>query len=297
MIVILVKTSFGQQDPIFTQYLFAKQSFNPAYCGTWESISITCLARNQWQDFEKRPQTQAVFVQAPMRNNQVAVGISILNDNIGLEKRLSLSADYSYRIKLPGESNLSFGLKAGVTNYSNNLYQYELYDPADPRFAGEIEQKVAPNFGVGVFFYRTEFFIGFSVPKLLETSFKNSENFLATATEQRHYYLTGGYVLKIAEGFAFKPAFLAKAVSGAPVQFDISANFLLADHLWIGGSFRTNDSFGVSVQWIFGKKLRLGYATDFTITNLKNYIDGTHEVMLSFDISSVKENYISPRIF
>jgi type IX secretion system PorP/SprF family membrane protein len=233
-----------------------------------------------------------------MRNKQIAMGLNIINDNIGFEKKLSINADYSYRIKLSETSNLSFGLKAGIVNYSNNLYQYKLFEQGnDPKFAGEIEQKVSPNFGVGVFFYQPAFYIGFSVPKLLENTFKSSENYFIADIEQRHYYLTGAYVFELVEGIVFKPSLLINTVVGAPVQANFSANFLVAGKVWIGALFRTNDACGVMVQWVVDNKIRIGYATDFSLTNLKSYNSGTHEIMFSIDFRAIKQRFIKPRYF
>jgi len=296
VLILMAKTGTGQQEPQYSQYLFNVQSFNPAYSGTWESIGVTMFARQQWAGYEGAPATYSFTMQAPMRNDHIAFGLNVANDKIGFEKRLSFNADYSYQVKLSETTSLSFGLKAGITNYTNSLSEYRLYEEGDPRFLGNIENRVIPNVGTGVFLYNENFYLGLSVPKLIENKIKNNYNNFASG-EFRSYYLATGYVFSLSEGLMLKPALLLKAAEGVPLQADISANFLLKEKLWLGALFRTGKTYGFVAQWIFDKKLRLGYAVDFSYSTLRNFGHGTHEVMVSYEISSVKDRIISPRHF
>jgi type IX secretion system PorP/SprF family membrane protein len=193
------------------------------------------------------------------------------------------------------------GLKAGFTNYSNNLEGYTLpQNGVDPSFQGKID-KMMLNFGAGAFYYGKKFYVGLSVPKMINNKFENDLETFTLESELRHYYLMAGMVFDLGENVKFKPTSLVKSTFSssreAPVQLDLTANFLFKEKFWLGAMYRTGDSFGVIAQWIFDKKLRIGYAFDMSTSNLQNYNNGSHEVMVSYELKFLKENVISPRYF
>lgn len=301
-LVIVVNTSFAQQDPLYTQYMFNTQTINPAYAGTWESVGFLVLARQQWVGFDGAPQTYTFSFQAPLKNENVALGLNVISDKIGLEKRFSLFGDYSYRLQVSNKSYLRMGLKGGFTNYSNNLQEYQLFPNGltDPMFQGEIDQKFMPNFGIGAFLYNKSYYVGLSVPKLLSNDFENNFNNYSVQAEMRHYFLIAGMVFDLGENLKFKPTVLGKATFGqasVPFQADLTANFLIKDKFWLGAMYRTGDAYGFIAQWIIDRKLRLGYSIDFSTTNLQNYHNGTHEIMISYELKFLKEAFVSPRYF
>ena len=300
-IVIAAFTSNAQQDPMFTQYMFNTQTINPAYAGTWESIGFMALGRNQWSGWEGAPTTYTFSVQAPLKNERVALGLNVMNDKVGLEKRFYVFADYSYLLPLSSKVNLRLGLKGGFTNYSNNLAEYTILDPGDPNFAGEIKNAFKPNFGAGAFLYSKKAYVGLSIPKLVSTTFDNDMKSFSVEGELRHYFLIAGAVFDMGENIKFKPTMFTKASftseTGTPLQFDFTGNFLIKEKLWLGAMYRTGASYGVIAQWIFDQKLRIGYAIDFTTNNMKYYSHETHEVMISYELRLKKEKVVSPRYF
>ena len=305
LLVAFGLTSNAQQDPMYTQYMFNTQTMNPAYAGTWESMSFMVLARQQWAGMDGAPQTYTFSMQAPLENERVALGLNVINDKVGLEKRFYVFGDYSYLVPVSNKSSLRLGLKGGFTNYSNDLSAYTTNAPGsgmtDPAFQGEIDKKFIPNFGVGAFLYNKRYYVGLSVPKLLNHEFKNNYNNLSVSSEMRHYFLMAGLVFNLGENLKFKPTMLTKASftseTGTPVEVDLSANFLIKEKFWLGTMYRTGDSFGFIAQWIIDKKLRLGYSYDYTISKLRNVQSGTHEIMISYEMKFLKELVISPRYF
>jgi len=298
-------SSKAQQDPMYTQYMFNTQTINPAYAGTWESLSFMTLARQQWAGLEGAPQTYTFSMQAPLKNERVALGLNLISDKVGLEKRFYMFGDYSYLLPINEGLKLRLGLKGGFTNYTNNLSEYrtdtQISGIVDPAFQGEIERKLVPNFGIGGFLYSERFYVGLSIPKILSQDFENNYNNLSVNADMRHYFLTAGMVFDLGENVKFKPTMLTKATfsseSGAPVELDLTANFLLKDRFWLGAMYRTGDSFGFIAQWIIDKKLRIGYSYDYTTTNLQNFHNGSHEIMISYEMRFLKEMFTSPRYF
>jgi len=303
ILVILVAslTSKAQQDPMYTQYMFNTQTINPAYAGTWESLGFMVLGRNQWTGWDGAPQTYTFTMQAPLKNERVALGLSLINDKVGYEKRTYLFADYSYLVPITEKVNLRLGLKGGFTNYSHNLQDHNILDPNDPAFTGEIAHSFKPNFGVGAFLYSKKAYVGLSIPKVVNSSFDlTTENF-TIESEIRHYFLIAGAVFDLGENVKFKPTALAKASfsaeTGTPLQLDFSGNFLIKEKLWLGAMYRTGSSYGFIAQFMFADKLRVGYAIDFSTNNMKYYNNGTHEVMISYELRFKKEEVVSPRYF
>ncbi len=297
---VSVLSSFGQQDPMFSQYMFNVQAYNPAYAGTWESIGFMTLGRYQWIGFEGGPQTQTFTIQAPLRNENVGLGLSVINDEIGEEKRFAVFSDYSYRLKLDQQVFMRLGLKAGFSSYQNifsNYITYTSVGESDPAFEKDIDRKIMPNFGLGVFLYSPVYYLGVSVPKLLQNDFDQGIDGYATNLEMRHFTLIGGWVFELSESLKFKPSFITRYVKGSPVVGDVNANFLLKDKYWLGAMVRTSGEYGFNMQFIINKKLRLGYAIDFDTSKIRSYNDGTHEIMISYELSSVTTRYASPRYF
>jgi len=298
ILMLTGKISFAQQDPMFTQYNFNTQTINPAYAGTWESLGFLVLGRYQWVGMAGAPTTYTFSVQSPMKNEKVGLGLNMISDHIGRENRLSLFGDYSYRLKVSEDSYLRLGLKFGVTNYNNNLSSYLQNDEdgRDPMSEGVIDVRYMPNFGVGGFLYSKDYYVGLSVPRILQNEFKDNVANISTNAELLHFFLMAGYVFNLSENFKLKPTFLTKATMGAPIEFDFTANLLIKEQFWLGAMYRTGDSFGFIAQWVYDKKLRIGYAIDFTTTRLQNFNKGTHEIMVSYELG-IKRKWSTPRMF
>lgn len=296
IIVLLVMagtTVQAQQEPTYTQYMFNTQTINPAYAGTWEGLGFMVLAREQWVGIDNAPSTQTFSFQNLHKNEKTGYGLNIINDKFGKEKRLSVFGDYSHLVQVNNTLKLRLGLKVGFTSYSNNLGNYSVIHQDDPFFQGEIDYKFMPNFGIGAFLFQDNFYAGISLPKIVKNEFKNNYNNYSTQAEMRHFYFMGGYVFHLSDKLIFKPTMLGKIVPGAPAQLDFTGNFLISDKVWLGAMFRTGDAFGFLAQWVINNKLRLGYSVDFSTSKLHNYQSGTHEVMISYEISKIKDVAIS----
>lgn len=301
LILIASFTSHAQQEPMYTQYMFNTQTINPAYAGTWESLGFMVLGRHQWTGWEGAPETYTFAMQAPLKNERVALGLNVISDKVGFVKRFYMYGDYSYLVPLNEKVNLRLGLKGGFTNYSNNLQDYNILDPEDPSYAGDINSTLKPNFGVGAYLYGKRAFLGFSIPQVVNSTFENDYENFQLQGQLRHYFLSAGMVFDLGENIKFKPTGLAKASftseTGSPVQFDLTGNFLIKEKLWLGGMWRSGAAYGFIAQFLFADKLRIGYAIDFSTNNIKYHNNGTHEIMVSYEIRFKKDEVVSPRYF
>lgn len=291
--------SIGQQDPMYTQYIFNLQTINPAYVGSWQTMGFLALTRHQWVGFTGHPTTQTFSFQTPLSTQNVGIGFDVVHDKLGPEQRIMVNIDYSYRIMLDDIVSLRFGLKGGFTNYNNNLSSLQPYPDGNPDQAllGVIENKFMPNVGFGMFLSSPKYYLSFSLPRLIQNSFQENSGNFSKMSEVRQFYFAGGIVFNLSENIKFKPTFMTKTIVGVPFQYDLSANFLLAEKFWIGGMYRSGDAFGAIAQWIINSRFRIGYAADFPFTDMKKYQQGVHEIMVSYEIAFTKRRYVSPRYF
>jgi len=301
VIVLGISASFGQQLPQFTQYMFNTISINPAYAGSRETFSAVGLHRSQWVGLEGGPETQTLSVHSPLRNEQVGIGLSFINDKLGYENFSYIYGDFSYTIRTGINSELAFGIKGGFTHYS--LDEELLNDPSvinDP-FFNDVSNRWSPNVGAGIYWHSQRWYLGLSAPRILNTDYNNggSGTIDYVALERVSYYFTGGYVFDLSETTKLKPSVLLKATNGAPLSMDISANFLFNETFWIGGGYRINQSaaaIGGIADFQVSKQLRIGYAYEYPISDLRPYTSGTHEVLLMFEVFKSKR-IKSPRYF
>ena len=288
-------TGFAQQDSQFTQYMYNPVNFNPAYAGSREVLSIFGMHRTQWVGLDGAPVTNTVSVHTPIANSDVGIGVSFVNDRIGPSDENTISADISYTVPTSDYYKLAFGLKA-TANLLNVDFTKLTQMPGDPELQYNIDNRFSPNIGAGVFWYSDNSYVGLSVPNFLETKhFDGTNN--SVAREKMHYHLIGGYVFDLNPSLKFKPSFLVKAVEHAPLQVDISANFLFNEKLTLGVAYRWSAALSAMVGFQITEGLLAGYSYDAETTKLANYNSGSHEIFLRFELFKDYDKIISPRFF
>ncbi len=296
---------FAQQDAQYTQYMFNTMSVNPAYAGSRGQLSIAALYRSQWVGLDGAPKTQTLNLHSPIRNSRLGYGVSIVNDDIGngTVQQTYFDGVLSYTIDVSLDAKLSFGLKAGgnLLNLDfNGLRNFDL----EPTATDNIENRFSPNFGVGIYYHTNQFYAGLSAPNLLETKHfdnsggdANSIDFLSQ--ERINFYIITGYVFDLNPNFKFKPALLTKVVGGAPLQLDVSANFLYNDKFSFGAAYRWDAALSALVGFQISEQLMLGLAYDRETTALggTQFNDGSFEVFLRFELLKSYQRFVSPRFF
>jgi type IX secretion system PorP/SprF family membrane protein len=295
LFLTLNTVAFGQQDPQYTQYMYNQAIINPAYAGSNESLSLVSLYRNQWTSFEGAPKTLTVSAHTPLRE-KTGIGISFISDQLGPVKENNIYADFSYTINLRNSSKFAFGIKAGLTIHDIALNSSVItFEPGDPLFRSDVS-KVNPNVGFGSFLYSDNYYIGLSVPNILNSTHLDNDG-IAFGNETKHYFFTGGYVFQLSEQIKFKPSFLIKSSFDSPMSFDVNANFLFYDRFELGASYRNIDSFSGLIGFSITENIRLGYAYDHIISDLKIASTSSHEVFLVFDFYFKNKVSRSPRFF
>jgi type IX secretion system PorP/SprF family membrane protein len=302
LLVMLALDIQAQQDPQYTQYMYNMNIMNPAYAGSKESLSGSVLYRQQWVGLEGAPKTATFSIHSPVGKN-VGLGISAISDKIGPIEENNIYADFSYTLHLKGEQRFAFGLKAGGTFHKIGLFDKigngYTQQSGDMAFS-ENTSNTKLNIGAGLFYYSEKYYIAFSVPNMLNSKHlditKNGQEY-QYGSETQHYFLTGGYVFQLSENTKFKPSFMLKTAFKAPKSIDISSNFLFFDKLEAGVSYRLDDSFGAMANFAVSPSIRIGYAYDHIISDLKVSTAASHEIIMLFDINLPKKVSVSPRFF
>ncbi|WP_336129387.1 PorP/SprF family type IX secretion system membrane protein [Mesoflavibacter sp. CH_XMU1422-2] len=294
LVLLTTLVSYGQQDPQYTDYMFNTLNVNSAYAGSRGHLTFTGLHRTQWVGLDGAPTTQSFSIDSPVGKN-VGLGVSIINDRLGPSDEFYLDANFSYTIKLSDNRRLSFGLKGGG-RMLNIDWTRGSYQEDENVFQNNIENKFLPTIGAGIYLHGERSYIGLSVPNFLTSEYYDGiQN--AVAAERLHFFLIGGRVFDLSPTVKFKPAFLGKFVTGAPIIIDLSANFMFYDSLRLGVAYRWDDSVSGLIGLQVGPKLMIGYSYDATTTKLRNFNSGTHEIMLRFELRSKEKQLKSPRFF
>ncbi len=299
--------NYAQQDAQYTQYMYNTISVNPAYAGSRGVMSIMGLHRSQWVGLEGAPRTQTLTLNTPIGNNErVGLGLSVVNDEIGPTDETYIDVDFSYTIPTSDKGKLSFGLKAGAHLLNIDFQRLTQFNANDNLFQNNIDNKFSPQVGIGAYYHTDKFYFGLSAPNLLETDHfdesttsSDSDAVSFLAEERINYYFISGYVFDLSDNVKFKPAVLSKLVFGAPLQVDVSANFLLYERLTLGVAYRWSAAVTAQVGFQVSDSMMIGFAYDRETTELgqTQFNDGSYEVMLRFELFKKYNRMLTPRFF
>lgn len=288
---------YAQQDAQFTQYMYNTINVNPAYAGSRNVMSTFVLHRSQWIGLEGAPTSYSAAIHTPIPNSNFGIGFDAVNDRIGISDENNIATDFSYSIKTNPIYTLAFGLKFTANFLSYNYNRLTLRDPKDYEIGQQNNNnRFSPNIGAGIFYYSDKNYLGLSVPQLLETRHYD-DNIKSQTTERLHFYLMGGHVFEINDAVKFKPATLVKLVTGAPLQLDLSANFLFNEKLTLGVAYRLKVALSAMAGFKINDAWTIGYGYDFETTRLAHYNSGSHEIFLRYEFLKSYDKIISPRFF
>jgi type IX secretion system PorP/SprF family membrane protein len=294
-LMLMSAVSYSQQDAQYTQYMYNTINVNPAYAGSRGVMSIFGLYRTQWVGLDGAPVTSAFSVNSPIENTNLGVGLSFVNDRIGPTVENTVSADVSYTIQTSEQYKLSFGIKGTANLFNLDPTKLNPSNQGDPLLQN-LNNNFSPNVGAGVYFHSNKSYLGLSVPNFFETK-RYSDNDVAVFKERMNMYFIGGYVFDLSPSLKFKPAFLTKMVQAAPLQLDVSGNFLINDKLMLGAAWRWSAAMSFMAGFQITDGLYAGYGYDLETTKLANYNSGSHEIFLRFELFKRQSRIVSPRFF
>lgn len=295
--VMINTTAEAQQETQHSMYFFNPVLLNPAYAGSQEALQITATARDQWTGLKGAPKTQVLSLHSPLRTEKIGVGFTVLNDELGITKNTGVYLDLAYSIKVNKKNNrLAFGVKAGMDFFRQDFSKLRINDNTDEIYMdGFNYRKNLFNVGAGIYYYGKRHYLGISTPRLV----KNKINLASDqkALQENHYYFFGGIVIKLNPAINMRPSFIVKYVNNAPLSIEGNLSFLFYDKVWIGAMYRHKAATGLNIMYNINQNLRIGYAYDYQLTSLQKFSQGSHEIMISYDLRTKAKGYKSPRYF
>lgn len=278
---ILFQFANAQQDPIYSQYINNPMTINPAYAGLNNRLNASVSYRNQWTGFDGNPTTFNFNSHLSLLDNKIGAGLLVMQDQIGNTKNTEVEAAFSYKLPIDDNNTLSFGMQAGFITFRNNVGELNLEDPTDEAFL-QTENVTRPNVGVGAILKSEKYFIGLSIPRLLNTVLdQGGQTF---ELYDRHFYLFGAYVFYINENIRLKPSALLRGVSGAPMSVDLNFTATLNEKYGAGIFTRNFNTYGLQLQARITEKLKLAYTFEIPTGNSVGSSFITHEIFLGFEL-------------
>ena len=290
----ILQSMYSQQDSQYTQYMYNTPLVNPAYAGSRETITAFLLHRNQWVGLEGAPVTNNFSINMPVGDSNFGVGLNFVNDEIGPVSENEISADLAYFIQVSENFKLSLGLKGTANLFQLDVNKLRIFDPADPQFQN-VDTEFSPNVGAGLYLFSDKTYFGLSVPSFFE-SYRYNDNNIEITKEKMHFYFIAGHVFTLSDNIDFKPAVLSKIVEGAPLQADITANFLFFDKLTLGAAYRWDASVSALAGFQISDSWFIGYGYDLETSKLANYNSGSHEIFLRYEFFN-RSRVSAPRFF
>ena len=290
----ILQSMYSQQDSQYTQYMYNTPLVNPAYAGSRETITAFLLHRNQWVGLDGAPVTNNFSINMPVGDSNFGVGLNFVNDEIGPVSENEISADLAYFIQVSENYKLSLGLKGTANLFQLDVNKLRVFDPTDPQFQN-MDTEFSPNVGAGLYLFSDKTYFGLSVPSFFE-SYRYNDNNIEITKEKMHFYFIAGHVFTLSDNIDFKPAVLSKIVEGAPLQADITANFLFFDKLTLGAAYRWDASVSALAGFQISDSWFIGYGYDLETTKLSNYNSGSHEIFLRYEVFN-RSRVSAPRFF
>jgi type IX secretion system PorP/SprF family membrane protein len=296
LLVAFAKSGNAQQESQYTQYMYNPSIINPAYTGSTGALDLVAVYRNQWTGLDGAPETQTLGIHSPLSNERMGIGLNIQNETLGPVKEFNAAVNFSYNIQLNYNTKLAFGISGGIDNYDVDFSRGTFLNPNDPILSKNIDSRYSATIGAGTYLYSDNWYVGLSVPDFLTNELYNGvEN--SIAEEQLQFYVMGGYVFELNPNLKFKPTVLAKFQKEYPLVVDVSANLLIQNSLSVGLSYRYDDAVSALAGIRLFDGFFAGYSYDYTVTELSNYNNGTHEIILRYTLPQRSNIIQSPRFF
>ncbi|MGE5406707.1 MAG: type IX secretion system membrane protein PorP/SprF [Methanosarcina sp.] len=287
----------AQITPVSDQYILNPILINPAHAGTRGALSVAAFYRKQWAGIKGSPETITLIADAPLQNRKVGLGLSIMNDKIGVTRETSFNSFYSYRVETSA-GDLYFGLKAGLLATNTKWSDLVVLDPGDELYLQDSRVFMVPDFSFGAYLTNQKYFAGFSIPRLIGYRFNFEKNHYSLKINPGQYYYLfhAGYSYDIADDIKFLPSFLLSLSPGEKALLDLNAHFSFSDRMWAGLSYRTNKSIAALFQFAVSNQLKAAYSYYLDFSRLGRFSNGSHEVMIRYEFR-YKADVVNPLIF
>ncbi|HOU99183.1 MAG TPA: type IX secretion system membrane protein PorP/SprF [Bacteroidales bacterium] len=277
--------SNAQQLPLYSQYMFNGFLLNPGIAGSVDYFPIRITARQQWVGIKDAPSTQAISAHYLMEQQKLGIGGFIFNDKFGPLSETGIQLSAAYHLPLEGiNSKLGLGLAFKAFQFKFDESDLVTIDENDMAVSHGKITKFVPDADFGAYLYNDKYYVGVSATQLIQFKIDlGDSNAVDKNKIIRHYYSLAGYRFSLSEDFELEPSLLFKGTFQSPWQVDINAKAIYRSMYWFGLSYRSSKDL-VAMLGLKVKKFYIGYAFDYTFTSIKNYSNGSHEILIGFNV-------------
>lgn len=290
-VVVLMSSAAlnGQNQFNLSQYMLYQAFVNPAAIGAYAQLNGAVYHRSQWVGFDGAPTSQGFNMNLPFRSARHAIGLAYLHDQIGANNNNEISLGYSFRARLSPKTSLLLGLMATANILKTSYTTLALNDAIDPSFNSNTTV-VLPNFKYGMYLQNERYYVGIAIPNLMENKIAAGKGEVSFNADNLHYYLQAGYLFRLGERSDLGVSTLVKQVSGSPLQADLNLQYIYQKKFGLGASYRTSKDLVALINFRITPMLKLGYSYDYSLSGLRRYNSGSHEIMLIFNLVNDKKN-------
>ena len=284
---VLILFSFAikaQQLPLYSQYMMNGFLLNPAIAGSVDYFPVMITARQQWVGINGAPSTQAISGHYLFNNQKLGIGGYLFNDKFGPISRTGIQACFAYHLQLTGiDSKLGIGLAFKAFQFKFDQAKLVAVNENDPAINRGIISQFVPDADFGVYLYNKKYFVGIAATQLIQFNIDLGDSAFDKNQIIRHYYGTGGYKFYLSNDFDLEPSLLLKTTASSPINVDINLKAYYKKNYWLGISYRSDKDI-VAMIGLKVSKFYIGYAFDYSMSNIKNYSSGSHEILIGFNI-------------
>ncbi len=297
VLIFLPMMLMGQLTPVTNHYVLNPLRINPSYAGSRGGLSVAAFYRQQWVGLDGAPRTMSLELDAPVLSDKLGLGLFVVNDKIGVTRQTEVMTSYAFRISV-GNGTLAMGLGAGLVATNTAWSELIVLDPGDDYFLIDSKVFVVPDFSFGTYYSGKNYFLSFSIPRLLGYSFDFDKNKYSLKVEpgNYNYVVNTGYMFPLGAKARMMPSALVSYSPGDRLLYDGSLHFILYDRVWFGATYRSTGSVTALAQFAINNQLKMAYSYDFDFGKLGTYNNGSHEVMLRYEFR-YKVDVINPLIF
>ena len=301
--------STAQQQYQISQYQTNPYMLNPASSGLYDYVDITGSFRQQWAGFTNAPKTFYVSGHSALKFNggpkynpslrsgrltaiqtpevstgklKHSVGGYIMGDEYGAFDQLTAMASYAVHIPIAKGYNISAGVAGGWSQYTFDQNKVDMLNDTDPTFTAFLSQGMMQsyfNMNAGLQLYSENLRIGYTSSELLRTVVKfggDNTNFDLRV----HHFITAEFKYPINPKLTITPSAVFKFMKPAPLSIDGTVIVTYDRMIWGGVSYRNGDAIIGLVGLNLSERFKLGYSYDFTVSKLRTYNKGGHEIVL-----------------
>jgi len=294
ILILFCSSVPAQQMALHSQFMLNDYALNPAISGTKGYTPLTLSVRRQWMGIKEAPVTQFISGHGYLGYN-IGMGAMLFNEASGPTRRTGVAVSGAYHILLKSndreQHTISLGLSGMLTQHYLDKEKLITYLPDDPTIIAAYNNQMVPDVNFGAYYHNeNKYYFGISAFNLIQTK-KDLYNIPNDIKNNfvRNYYIIGGGDLNLNDKVTLHPSMVVQGIEALPIQIDFNVRGIYLDKFWLGGSYRHQDAVVAMVGYKY-YEFSIGYAYDITLSNIRQFSSGSHEIVLTLLLNKVGQN-------